>query len=360
MTGTERIIVHVDLDCFFASVEVRDNPELVNRPLVIGADPKGGRGRGVVLTSSYQARSFGIHSGMAISRAYHLCPDAIYLPPDFKKYQKASFQVMNILKSCTERFQQASIDEAYLDLTGVCASFSDAYDLALQISRKIKSRVGITCSIGIAPSKKLAKIGTEVNKPNSITLVYPGRIQEIIGHLDITYIPGIGKKTRTFYYKKNLKTINDVFGYTRPQLIHLLGKHGSWLYNVVHGYEVEKARSRGLKKSLSLERTFKRDISDRKIITFYLKELNRKLHEKLTQQSLFYKNVGIKIRFSDFKTCTRSKTFPHHRRSEKFAFRVINALFDEFKKDDRKIRLIGVKFSHIHKIKSKPLEALLG
>jgi DNA polymerase IV (DinB-like DNA polymerase) len=218
-----RIILHVDLDCFFAAVEARDNPEYRGKPLIIGADPKNGLGRGVVCTCSYEARKFGLHSAMPISQAYELCPEGIYVRGKYEKYSKASDQVMTILRKYTNQFQPGGIDEAYLDISENCNDYGDAKKIIDSIRREVKEQVGITCSVGCAPTKSLAKIASDFNKPDGIAMVEKECISTFLWDLDISAIKGIGKKTKHYYYDKGYHKIKDFYKAGRINLIRQFG-----------------------------------------------------------------------------------------------------------------------------------------
>ncbi|MFX1314508.1 MAG: DNA polymerase IV, partial [Promethearchaeota archaeon] len=206
-----RIILHCDLDCFFAAVEIRDNPEYRGKPVIIGADPRKGKGRGVVSTCSYEAREFGLHSGMPISQAFKLCPHGIYLRPNFNKYKATSDFIHTILKGYTpNHYQKIGLDEAYLDITDICINFQEARNLADEIREEIYKKVGITISIGCAHTKSLAKIASDHNKPNGTTIVTPQNMLEFLNPMDITKIPGIGKKSKKYFNNKGIKTIGDI------------------------------------------------------------------------------------------------------------------------------------------------------
>lgn len=342
----ERFILHVDLDCFFASVEARDNPAYKNKPLIVGADPKKGNGRGVVSTCSYEARKFGIHSAMPISQAYRRCPGGIFLRPDFTKYKDASRVVMAILKKHASKFQQGGIDEAYLDISPSCNSIDDAVGVANEIREKVRDQVGITCSVGIAHGKHLAKIASDRNKPDGTTLITPDNVMDIIGDLDITKIPGIGKKTRHHYNKKGFKKIRDFDGIVKPRLVHLLGDSGAWIYNLLHGLDKGVMEGNHERKSMSAERTFGIDTGFDAMVE-KLEELNQKIHEKLERQDIFYKTLSVKVRFHDFKTFTRARSLSHPTLDRQKAWKVLLELVREFEDDKRKVRLVGLRVSNL-------------
>jgi DNA polymerase IV (archaeal DinB-like DNA polymerase) len=343
-----RIVLHVDLDCFYASVEKRDNPAYAEKPLVVGADPKGGGGRGVVLTASYEARKFGLHSGMPISRAYRACPKAIYIRPDFTRYIDASKQVMAILKQRSKTFQSGGLDEAYLDVSDICHDFDEAEQLATLIKTEIHDSVGITCSIGIGPTKPIAKIATDVHKPDGITTVTPDTIEAVLGHLDISAVSGIGKKTKQYYYDKGLNTIADAFNTPLPNLVFLIGpRSAKWLHGTLHGLYTSPVCEHHGRKSISKERTFSEDVSDYDTITTKLRDLNNKLHDSIREKGIFYKTVTLKIRFQGFETFDRSRSFARAVQDEGKTFAAITSMLGPFKKEPKKVRLVGIKLSNI-------------
>ncbi|MBN2152599.1 MAG: DNA polymerase IV [Candidatus Lokiarchaeota archaeon] len=342
------IIIHVDLDCFYASVEKRDNPAYEGKPLVVGADPKGGAGRGVVLTASYEARKFGIRSGMPISRAYRACPAAIYVRPDFPRYIEASRRVMAILKPVSPGFQPGGLDEAYIDVTGQCPTFDAAGNLAVAIKKQVREAVGITCSVGIGPTKSLAKIATDIHKPDGITTITPETIEQVTGRLDIDAIPGIGKKTRQYYVDKGLQTVGDLYRKPLPDLVFLLGNRAAkWLYDTVHGIERSVVHERRGRKSISKERTFSEDISDYETITTKLHGLNARLHDAIREKGIFYKTVTLKIRFEGFETFMRSMSAARAMQDEAHAFAMVSAMLGPFKQNNKKVRLVGIKLSNL-------------
>lgn len=358
MTVNQRIIFHLDLDAFFAAVEIRDDPKLQGIPVIIGADPKEGKGRGVVTTCSYEARKYGLHSAMPISQAYKLCSHGVYLRGNYEKYQKVSYQVMSILKSYQIEFQQASIDEAYMDFTRSCGSYQDAYTLAESIQKTILERVGITCSIGISSTKSIAKIASDFNKPNGITIVEPQKIQEFLNPMDITKIPGIGKKSKLGFHKKGIYTINDLYKTGLSNLVAFFGDHGVWIWNVIGGNDSRPVGEFYNRKSIGKERTFTEDVTDHEIILQKIHELNSRIHEILEKQKYRYSTITLKIRLSGFATYTRSKTLKVPFRDKLLVEKKLQGMFNHFSRkytQDRnsKIRLIGIRFSNLEQDASK-------
>jgi DNA polymerase IV (DinB-like DNA polymerase) len=238
----KRFILHCDLDAFFASVEVRDNPNYQNSPVIIGADPKDGKGRGVVSTCNYEARKFGIRSAMPISIAYQRCPQGIYLRPNFNKYNQASNEVMEIIKSFSSKFQQVSIDEAYIDISETCDTFDEVQELMLNLQQKIHDSVGITISIGCASSKSIAKIASDFKKPNGITIVRSEEIKEFLSPMDITRIPGIGKKSKKYYNNQGIRVIGDLINIPLHKMVQKFGKSGNLIWEIVNGLDKREVR----------------------------------------------------------------------------------------------------------------------
>ena len=343
-----RLIFHCDLDCFFAAVEIRDNPEFKGKPVIIGADPKEGKGRGVVSTCSYEARVFGLHSGMPISQAFQRCPTGIYLRPNFNKYNIASKQVMEIIGGYSQNFQQVGSDEAYLDLSDICLNFDEAKEIAKEIQKEIRDIVGISISIGIAPTKSLAKIASDFKKPNGITLFTPDNFKILLEDKDITCIPGIGKKTKIKFVKKGIKTIGDILNTRLPDMIKLFGKHGIWIWNVANGLdnrEVKEFHER--RKSISTERTFFTDTNDFNEILSKITDINNKIHKTVTKHQITYKTITLKIRFEGYQTFTRSKTLLYSIQDKNKVLNVILDLFKEFSKTNKKVRLVGIRLSNL-------------
>jgi DNA polymerase IV (DinB-like DNA polymerase) len=355
-----RFILHCDLDCFFAAVEERDNPEYLGKPIIIGADPKDGKGRGVVSTCNYEAREFGLHSAMPISQAYKRCPHGIYLHPNFEKYQKASKEVMEILNSYSDKFQQVSIDEAYLDVSDKCINFKEVRDLVEELKNEVQKNVGITISVGCAPTKSIAKIASDYKKPNGITIVEQSKIKDFLKNLDITRISGIGKKSKLYYNKKGIKTIGDIIKLSLPKMVQLFGKNGEWVWNVANGLDTREVKEfHGYRKSISKERTFYEDTDDLNVILSKLEEINNRIHKNVIKNKIYYKTVTLKIRLEGFITFTRSKSFTHHIQDKSRVLKVINELLSQFSTVNKKVRLIGIRLSNLEKAPSVAQTTLL-
>ncbi|MFX0041542.1 MAG: DNA polymerase IV [Candidatus Hodarchaeota archaeon] len=343
-----RIILHCDIDCFFAAVEIRDNPEYRGKPVIIGADPKEGKGRGVVATCSYEARVLGLHSGMPISQAYDRCPHGTYLRPNGEKYRKATKAVMKIIKKYSDIFQQVGGDEAYLELTNVCSSWEEVKKVAESIQEEVFKKVGITISIGCAPTKSLAKIASDFKKPNGITIFTQKNYKELLEDLDITRIPGIGKKSKIYFNNRGIYTIGDIINTPIHKMIELFGKHGKWIWNIVNGFDNREVKEFNVaRKSISKERTFYEDTDNFQIILEKLEEINNNIHNILENNDIYYRTITLKIRFEGFLTYTRAKTLPIPMRDRSKALNIVLDLYKEFKDNNKKVRLIGIRFSKL-------------
>jgi len=348
-----RFILHCDLDCFFAAVEARDNPKYKGKPIIVGADPKDGKGRGVVSTCNYEARKFGLHSAMPISQAYKRCPHGIYLHPNFEKYRKASKQVMEIVNSYSDMFQQVSIDEAYIDISDKCINYKEVRDLAEKIKNEVQKKVSITISIGCAPTKSIAKIASDCNKPNGITIVEPHQIKDFLKNFDITRISGIGAKSKLYYNKKGIKTIGDIINLTLPKMVRMFGKNGQRIWEIANGLDRHQVESNSdMRKSISKERTFYEDTDNFEVILSKLEEINNRIHKIVIKNKIFYKTVTLKIRLEGFITYTRSKSFTHHVQDKNQVLKVIIELLNQFSKSNKKVRLVGIRLSNLEKTPS--------
>ena len=354
MPSQRRSILHVDLDAFYVSAEIREHPELKGLPVVVGADPEGGKGRGVVVACSYAARKFGLRSGMPITQAYRLCSQAKYIQPNWGLYERVSEEVMSTLKGFADRFEQGSIDEAYLDVTSRAGDERSGADLAMEIKRGIKEKHGLTCSIGVAPNKSSAKIASDRNKPDGMTVVPFGDVSGFLAPLPVGVVPGIGPKTREFLSAKGIATISQLQQLEGRQLLTWFGKNGVWLWGVVHGEEAIDVKQQELPKSLSVERTFKDDARDFQAVRREAADGAAELMRRVKSAGYSYKVAGIKIRFRGFETHTRERTLVSHTDSDGPLLESVDKLLDEFESKGRPVRLIGVRVSGIRRSSSGP------
>jgi DNA polymerase IV (archaeal DinB-like DNA polymerase) len=354
MQATRRAILHVDLDAFYVSAEVREHPELKGLPVVVGADPEGGRGRGVVVACSYEARKAGLRSGMPISQAYRLCPQAKYIPPSWGLYERVSEEVMTTLKGFADKFEQASIDEAFLDVSSRAADEGAAAEAAREVKRTVKERHGLSCSVGVAPNKSAAKIASDRNKPDGLTVVPFRDVAGFLSTLPVGVVPGIGRKTGQFLNEKGITTIGELQKVEGKQLLDWFGKNGVWLWGVVHGEENVEVRQQEMPKSLSVERTFKDDVNDFKVVRKEAEDGVSELMRRVKSAGYSYRVAGVKIRFRGFETHTREKTLTSHTDSEAPLSEAVQRLLDEFESKGKPVRLIGIRVADIQRSSSGP------
>jgi DNA polymerase IV (DinB-like DNA polymerase) len=345
-TGRQ-IVLHVDMDAFFASVELREKPELAGLPVVVGADPKKGKGRGVVCTCSYEAREYGVHSAMPVSQAYKLCPEAKFLPVNIRLYVQVSDHVMEIMKSFAEKFQQYSIDEAFLVPGPDIKSFEEAAIIAQRIKDEVQKQERITCSVGIGPNKLIAKIASKIQKPDGLTVVRPEDVQEFIFPLDVSKIPGIGEKTTEALKLMGISKVEELANCDIQRLTERFGKMGLWLKQAAHGLDLSEVEESGeAVKSISRSSTFKENTNDPVIIVGYLEMLAESVHKSLVKHRFLYKVVTIRVRYDDFATYTRSKTITVWTSDIFVIKRTAMQLLAEFI-GRQKIRLVGVGVSRL-------------
>ncbi len=347
MSGSEtpsslRVIFHVDLNAFYPSAEVIQKPSLKGKPVIVGADPKGGKGRGVVVSCSYEARKLGVRSGMPISRAFSLAPEATYLRPNFHLYGKVSKRVMELLRTYADKFEQVSIDEAFLDVSGrVHCDYNLARELAITVKADLELKEGLLCSIGIAPNKSSAKIASEFQKPDGLTVVRPEELGAFLAPLAVSSISGVGKKTEGFLHSIGVKTIGDLQKVSGKQLVKYFGKTGVWLWGVANGLEQIEVKERPM-RSLSAEHTFDQDVEEKDLVLAKIGELAYRLHSRVLSSKVEFRVVGIKIRFTHFQTYTRENTLSVFTTNLDTMLQEAKNLFREFENNPRKVRLIGI------------------
>lgn len=343
-----RIILHLDMDSFYASVEERRRPELTGKPIVIGADPKQGKGRGVVSTCSYEARKYGIRSAMPISQAYILCPHAVFLPPDFPAYVQASGAVMAILRSYGFRMEQVSIDEAFLDVSSL-GDFSAAQVFAEEVRQSIQTNLRLSCSIGIAPSRTIAKIASDFRKPGGLTLVSPSAARDFLSPLPVRKIPGVGKKAEGILFDMGVRTIGDLARQDVQVLIGRFGRSAVALHQLACGIDSSAVlESSGEIKSISRETTFETDTDDCEYLQSVIDELVRCVGESLTDEGLRFRTLTLKIRYSGFITRSRGRSFSHGTDNPAAMKSLAHSLFRE-EYHGGKVRLIGIRLSSFEK-----------
>jgi len=300
-----RSIVHVDMDAFYASVEQRDRPELRGRPVIVGADPKG---RGVVSAASYEARVFGVRSAMPIGKAARLCPDGVFLPVDMDKYAGASRQIMGILGDFSPLVEPVSVDEAFVDLTGTASLFGPAPEAVREIKRRIRAETGLTASAGLAANKFIAKVASDLRKPDGLVIVEAGREAEFLAPLPIERLWGVGKATAKDLAALGIATIGQLQRLSRATLVARLGDHGAGLHDLAFGRDDRPVEPWTPPKSMGAETTFERDTTDRARLDTTLRGQAERVARELRAERLAAARVTLKLRFADFRTLTRSHT----------------------------------------------------
>ncbi|MBS0616771.1 MAG: DNA polymerase IV [Spirochaetes bacterium] len=347
-----RTIVHVDMDAFFTSVEVRDFPHLKDKPVVVGADPKNGVARGVVSAASYEARKFGVKSAQPISTAYKLCPEAIFMPHRFSRYVEVSNEVMDVLAAFSETHLRMSIDEAVLDCTASGEKFKTWKKLGLAIKQAVREKTSLSCTIGIATGRTLAKMATEINKPDGLTLVHPGKEREFLAPLAVEAIPGIGPKAKQSLNRLGFRKIADLQQVELPLLTQALGRWGERIYDFVNGRDEDEIILEHERKSFGEERTFETDLSDSAEALAALKAIAEELATQMRRKNISGRTVTVKIRFADFRTITRSQTYPMPIRSapilEEVALQIFSRNVNAGTVSTEKIRLLGIQLSHLY------------
>jgi DNA polymerase IV (DinB-like DNA polymerase) len=348
-----RVIFHVDLDAFYASVEQRQNPSLRGASLIIGADPKAGRGRGVVVACSYEARKHGVRSGQPISRAFRLCPEGTYIRPNLTLYGEVSNDVMELLRGFAEKFEQVSIDEAFLDVSQNCSRFGGPIELAKRIKSELREFEGLTCSVGIAPNKSAAKIASDYQKPDGLTYVDPEHLKEFLAPLRASKISGIGKKTEQRLNELGIKTIGELAAYPPKALFGEFGKSGVWLWAIANGEEKVEVQETYVMKSIGAEYTFEVDTDDWSAVDRELLALIDSVHTRLLDEKKAFRTITLKIRFTGFETYTRAKTLRFAGLGKREIVAAIRELSNEFRHYPKKVRLVGVRISGLEAVPGK-------
>jgi DNA polymerase-4 len=326
------------MDAFFASVEERDNPALKGKAVVVGTGI-----RGVVSAANYEARKFGIHSAMPVGRAKRLAPHAIFVPPNMSRYSEVSSHIMEIFRSVTPLVEPLSLDEAFLDVTGAKRLLGDGREIAKQIRAKVEASEGITCSVGIATTKFIAKLASGRCKPNGMLEIASDRVLEFLHPLPVNAIWGVGPKTNEELLKLGLQTVADIANTPRQTLIRALGEAaGASLYELSWGRDYRDVEPEEVDKSISAAETFDTDTEDQEIVLRELLRLTEKATYRMREKDFSARTISIKVRFADFKTITRSKTVPLAISATHEVFEVVKTLFLALKLDRARIRLVGV------------------
>lgn len=336
-----RIIMHVDMDAFFASVEQRDNPDLQGKPVVVGGSPTD---RGVVAAASYEARTFGIRSAMPMAKALQLCPQAVRVQPRFQAYREASLIIRECFLERTEKVEPLSLDEAYLDLTGQVIDYGHAQKVGERLKAEIKERTKLTASVGIGSNKFLAKIASDHQKPDGFFLIPPSQVDEVLPPMPIRVIPGVGPKTEQRLIALGIETIAQLREKTVEELQSDIGdKYGKRLFELARGIDENPVITERKRKSLSKERTFTHDLNNVEAMKEVLDDIAGEVAFRLKSQELMARSIGIKIRYHDFSLETRSVTVEIPTDDADTIAHESKLLLSTTHMNNKRVRLLGIR-----------------
>ncbi len=346
MSG-ERYIVHVDMDAFFAAVEQREDPSLQGKPVIVGADPKGGKGRGVVAACSYEARKYGIHSALPISTAYRKCPHGIYLSPHRYKYEQESRNIFQILERFTPAVEPISIDEAFLDITNSYKLFGTPKETCVKIKETIKNETRLTASVGMAPNKMTAKIASDLEKPDGLVIVRQENLLDFLHPLPVEKLWGVGKKTKQMLRDYGILTIGDLAKQNRESFAKKFGKAGEHVWKLANGIDERGVEIQRDVKSVGHEHTFDKDERHEQVLIDTLMDLSEMVSRRMRKSGLRGKTVHLKLRFSDFRTYTRAVTIKTPTNYVEDIFHLAAEKLKDFDLRKKPVRLIGVHVSNL-------------
>lgn len=345
MPKPARAILHVDMDAFYASVEQHDHPELKGRPVLVG----GHAGRGVVAAASYEARTFGVRSALPMRIALERCPQAIVLPPRMARYRSVSRTVFDVFREFTPLVEGLSLDEAYLDVTGSLGLFGSPIDIARRIKALVMERTGLTCSVGVAQNKLLAKIASELDKPDGLRAIDPEQINDVLDPLPVSVLPGMGPKTRQPLEAVSIRTLRELRLAADTVLVPIFGRHTRRVRERAAGIDDRPVVADWAEQQISAETTFERDIDAREALRHELAALADRVSERLRAKDLVGGCITLKVRRQDFITYTRSRSFhpPTHRTDA--VVKTAHELLDEWllEQPGARLRLLGIGLSHL-------------
>ncbi len=342
----QRHILHIDMDAFFASVEQMDNPKFAGRPLIVGGNPEG---RGVVAACSYEARKFGIHSAMSAANAIKSCPHALFVRPRKDRYKEISIQIMDIFRSCSPVIEPLSLDEAFLDISEDHDTIQDAANTAEHIRSRVFHEVGLTCSAGVSYNKFLAKVASDINKPDGLTIIKIEQAKDFLASLAIGKFYGVGKVTEKKMHTLGVRIGHDLLRFEKTELIRFFGKAGAFFYDIVRGIDNRPVKPGKGRKSVGTETTFHTDIIDLEEIQEVIQNLACKVACSLQKKESCGSTITLKVRYHDFSTVTRSLTLTAPICSSEEIMQHIPQLLGATEAGKTKIRLLGVTVSNLSK-----------
>jgi len=340
--GTDREILHLDMDAFYASVEVLDDPDLRGKPVIVG----GGMKRGVVAASSYEARKFGVHSSIPMAKAKRLCPHGIFLPVRMERYKEVSDRVFGIFRRYTPLVEPISLDEAFLDVTASVRLFGSPEEIARRIRTEIRAETGLTVSAGVASSKLVAKIASDMNKPDGLTLVPHGKEREFLAPLQVGRLWGVGEATRSALAELGVMKIGDLAGMPEAEVVRRLGKHGAHLYRLAHGIDDREVEPERKIQSMGRENTFDEDLVEVLALRRELLDIATRTAARLRNHRLKGRTVTLKVKYADFRLVTREVTLSHGIDDGGEIFREALGLLEKTEAGKKPIRLLGIYLSN--------------
>lgn len=346
-------VLHVDMDAFYASVEVRDNPSLAGLPVCVGGPAAG---RGVIAAASYEARVFGVHSAMPTAEARRLCPDMVLLPPDFDRYTEVSRRVMAIFRRYTPLVEPLSLDEAFLDVSGCERLFGDAIEIGRAIRRDILRETGLVASVGVAPSKFLAKLASDLDKPDGFRVIRPDEVRAVLDPLPVSKIFGVGERTAKRLERMDIRTVGDLASRPREEVVREFGASGVWIHDLAHGIDTRRVTPRREEKSHGMERTFAEDVRERDELRLFLLQFCEEVAFGLRDKGLRGRTITLKARYAGFRTVTRTKTLDYPTNLGPRIYAVARELLERV--EPGPLRLIGVQVSALEDVRVPVQHAL--
>jgi len=348
-------ILHVDMDAFYASVEVRDNPSLAGLPVCVGGPASS---RGVISAASYEARAFGVHSAMPTAQARRKCPNMVLLPPDFDRYTAVSKQIMEIFRRYTPTVEPLSLDEAFLDVSGSERLFGDAREVAVRVRADILRETGLVASVGVAPTKFLAKLASDLDKPDGLRIIEHDEVRGVLDPLPVSKIFGVGPRTARRLNQQGVETIGDLARLRREDVQAEYGAAGLWIHDLAHGIDLRRVSSRRVEKSHGMERTFPKDVSDFGELSNMLLSFSEEVAFTLRDKGLRGRTVTLKVRYADFRTITRTRTLEFATNLGPRIFATAKQLLDRV--DRGPLRLLGVQVSRLEDVRQPAQGSLFG
>jgi len=340
--GTDREILHLDMDAFYASVEVLDNPALRGKPVIVG----GGMKRGVVAASSYEARKFGVHSSIPMAKAKRLCPHGVFLPVRMERYKEVSDRVFGIFRRYTPQVEPISLDEAFLDVTASVRLFGSPEEIARRIRAEVRMETGLTVSAGVASSKLVAKIASDMNKPDGLTIVPRGKEREFLAPLRVGRLWGVGEATRSALAELGVMKIGDLAGIPEEEVVRKLGRHGGHLHRLARGIDDRDVKPEREIRSMGRENTFDKDLVEILDLRRELLDIATRTAARLRNHRLKGRTVALKVKYADFRLITREVTLSHGIDDGGEIFREALALLEKTEAGKKPIRLLGIYLSN--------------